>query len=378
MAVIQNFPQPLLNEHHHWHQPSTHGGAGGGRENPFGSPGGGLEFLQFHRDFVARFRAWYEAQPGADLAAITPWTAIPAPLKVPAVTNWNSSLATQEQRIVSNAPPFGSADELGEYIEGGIHNWIHGATASAFNEPIVAGFHSPQSTYFYQIHGLVDRWWRTWESGQTPPQVTNLTVGSPAAQASIARPGAANLFTFEVSAAGRFTMETQGQLDLVMSLYGPNNLATFIAEDDDSGAGNNSRIERNLAPGRYFLRVRHYSPQATGNYSISVQRADIAVPAIPVNGALVQGNIAVPGEMDLFTFSVANPAMHTIETAGNTDTFITLFGPNSQSTLITEDDDSGPSFNSRIVTPLAAGNYFVRVRHYSASGTGTYSIGVRR
>ena len=70
--------------------------------------------------------------------------------------------------------------------------------------------------------------------------------------------------------------------------------------------------------------------------------------------------------------------MHTIETAGNTDTFITLFGPNSQSTLITEDDDSGPSFNSRIVTPLAAGNYFVRVRHYSASGTGTYSIGVRR
>ena len=109
-----------------------------------------------------------------------------------------------------------------------------------------------------------------------------------------------------------------------------------------------------------------------------MQRADIAVPAIPINGAPVPGNIAVPGEMDMFTFTVANAAMHTIETAGNTDTFVTLFGPNSQSTLITEDDDSGPGVNSRIATTLVAGNYFVRVRHYSASGTGVYSITVRR
>ena len=163
-----------------------------------------------------------------------------------------------------------------------------------------------------------------------------------------------------------------------MSLHGPNNLATFIAEDDDSGAGNNSLIERNLAPGKYFVRVRHYSPQATGNYSITAQRADIAVPAIPINGAPVQGNIAVPGEMDMFTFQAANSALHTIETTGNTDTFITLFGPNSQSTLIAEDDDSGSDFNSRIITTLAAGNYFVRVRHYSANGTGAYNITVRR
>ena len=378
MATIQNFPQALLNEHHHWHEPVAHGGAGTGRQNPFGSPGGGLEFLQFHRNFVARFLAWYATQPGADLAAITPWTALPAPLKVPAVTNWNASLATQEQRIISNAPPFQSADALGTYIEGGIHNWIHGATASAFNEPIVAGFHSPQSTYFYQIHGLVDRWWRTWESGQTQPQVTTLTVGAPATQSSIAQAGASNLFSFDVQAAGRFTIETQGQIDVVTSLHGPNNLATFIAEDDDSGPGSNSRIERNLAPARYFVRVRHYNPQSTGSYSITVQRADIAVPTIPVNGALVQGNIAVAGEMDMFTFVVASAGLHTIETAGNTDTFITLFGPNSQSTLIAEDDDSGPGTNSRIVTTLAAGNYFVRVRHYSATATGAYSIGVRR
>ena len=92
----------------------------------------------------------------------------------------------------------------------------------------------------------------------------------------------------------------------------------------------------------------------------------------------MQGNIAVRGEVDLFTFAVTNAGLHTIETAGNTDTFVTLSGPNSQAVMITEDDDSGPGTNSRIVTTLAPGNYFVRVRHYSMDGTGVYSITVRR
>lgn len=39
-----------------------------------------------------------------------------------------------------------------------------GATASAFNEPSVADFHSPKSTYFYKIHGLVDYWWQQWHA----------------------------------------------------------------------------------------------------------------------------------------------------------------------------------------------------------------------
>lgn len=40
---------------------------------------------------------------------------------------------------------FGSADELGQFVENGIHNRIHGAVASAFSDPIVAGFHSPRT-----------------------------------------------------------------------------------------------------------------------------------------------------------------------------------------------------------------------------------------
>jgi hypothetical protein len=161
MPDIPNFPQNLLDLHHAWHQPGAHGM--GGRAIPPGQPGSGLEFLTFHRDFMAQFHSWYDSQPFADPAAVAGWTAIPPELKDPMQTGWNPNLDAQEQRIQSNMPPFTSADDLGMFIENGIHNWIHGAAANVYGEPVLASFHSPRSTYFYKIHGLVDYWWSHWQ-----------------------------------------------------------------------------------------------------------------------------------------------------------------------------------------------------------------------
>jgi tyrosinase len=167
-----------------------------------------------------------------------------------------------------------------------------------------------------------------------------------------------------------------------MYLYGSNNRDTYITENDDAGPGTrNARIERNLAPGTYYLRVKHYSPQATGDYRISVRVQDGggSLPIIQVNGPAVQGNIAAPNENDFYTFKAEGVGVYTIETAVATDTVVTLFGPNSQTSLIAETDDIGPTNrNSRISANLAAGDYYVRVRHYSPARTGTYSISVRR
>jgi hypothetical protein len=56
-----------------------------------------------------------------------------------------------------------------------------------------------------------------------------------------------------------------------------------------------------------------------------------------------------------------------------------LFGPNSQTAIIAEDDDSGYAFNARIKADLLAADYFVQVRHYNrASGMGNYTIRVVR
>jgi len=56
-----------------------------------------------------------------------------------------------------------------------------------------------------------------------------------------------------------------------------------------------------------------------------------------------------------------------------------LFGPNSETALIAEDDDSGIDANARLAANLIAGEYFAQVRHYNrASGMGNYSIKVRK
>jgi hypothetical protein len=177
MAIITQFATDpalitMMDKHHAWH---TGAGAHGHppRTFPIGTPGSGLEFFQFHRDLNNEFFAWNAVNGAATAAEIAAWTAIPAELKLPE-TGWpnpgfGSNLADAEARINSNTPPFADEDALGIHVETTIHNWIHGAVAAssllalpAAEKTIIAGFHSPQSTYFYKIHGLVQYWWDRW------------------------------------------------------------------------------------------------------------------------------------------------------------------------------------------------------------------------
>lgn len=91
-----------------------------------------------------------------------------------------------------------------------------------------------------------------------------------------------------------------------------------------------------------------------------------------------QHQLGQPGEKDLYQFNALQNAKYTIETDGPTDVFASLFGPNSQTTLIAQNDDGGVDSNSRIIADLGAGTYFVEVRHYNKMGTGGYGIRVSR
>lgn len=85
------------------------------------------------------------------------------------------------------------------------------------------------------------------------------------------------------------------------------------------------------------------------------------------------------GEEDLFRFTVAQAGRYVIDTRGPTDVVMKLFGPNSHTALIAEDDDSGIDTNARIAVDLIEGEYFVQIRHWNReSGMGDYSIRVRR
>lgn len=215
----------------------------------------------------------------------------------------------------------------------------------------------------------------------TPPAPNNgelLEVNGPDVNREISSPGEVDLYHFDISSASEVIIETSGQSDTVITLYGPDDSNQEIVSDDDGGDGLSSRIVMNLASGRYFIRVRLYSPNATGSYSIRVvEGVALTIPEISVDGQSVVGAISAQNESDLYRFQINSQGIYTVETAGSTDTFLSLFGPDNETLEVATDDDSGVSRNARIRTNLLPGEYIARIRHYSRFGTGPYSVTVQ-
>jgi len=93
----------------------------------------------------------------------------------------------------------------------------------------------------------------------------------------------------------------------------------------------------------------------------------------------VDGEIAKPGEADLFVFTVVKQGRYNIETKGSTDVLISLFGPNSNTKLIASDNDNGARKNAKIVLDLLPGKYYIQVRHVDdQNGTGKYKVFVNK
>lgn len=226
---------------------------------------------------------------------------------------------------------------------------------------------------FAQTYALVTR-----VSGSSQP-LQVLEINGPEVLGEIDPAGEQDLYSFRVTVPGVYTIDTSGATDTFLSLFGPDSETALVAVDDDSGPGRLSLLVEDLAAGNYIVQVRHFSPFGTGAYGISVRsNIDPGAVDLAVDGPEVQGEIGQPAESDLFTFRVTNAGEHSLETSGSTDTFLSLFGPDSQTDLIAQDDDSGPGLLSRIRETLAAGTYFVRVRHFSAARTGAYGVRVRR
>lgn len=165
VGEIAHFPPNLLMEHTNWHMKVGNPGAGGRVHAP-GTPGSGVEFLEFHHHFLQEFHQWFDRQPGHSSYDIQPWTQIPAELKT-ARAGWNATLAAAENRIVHDPLSFRTEDDLGRFIETTVHNWLHGAAATVYNDNLVGDvMTAPKSTYFYKIHGLIEKWLADWRSAQ--------------------------------------------------------------------------------------------------------------------------------------------------------------------------------------------------------------------
>jgi hypothetical protein len=282
MSIITNIPEAMLTEHVNWHTRPGNPAGGGRQINPWppvgGGPAGGSgeEFLVWHRGYLARFHQWVQSLPQTDRpdpASIAPWQAIPQGLKM-GMVGWTAARAQDEQRL-ANMSNFSSLDEVGRFIEWGLHGFLHSGSSAMWNEPVLLSFRSPRSTFFWQLHGLVDHWREQWEVAQQDQPGASpfapLEVDGAAVQGAIATGGEVDLYAFFAGAAGDYTIETLGATDTVLYLAGPDNSTALLAVNDDSDGNWNARITRSLPVGAYFLYVTHYSATGTGAYEIRVR-----------------------------------------------------------------------------------------------------------
>ena len=136
------------------------------------------------------------------------------------------------------------------------------------------GFHAKENKKLSEMEKAFVAGEKMYPGRGSQPEVVELGVlEMTGTEASIGQPGEEDLFTFTVKSPGRHYLETDGETDLVMKLYGPDSKTDLIAEDDDSGKGYNPKISVDLIPGKYFIQVRHYNRAGgTGDYEIKVYR----------------------------------------------------------------------------------------------------------
>lgn len=155
--------------------------------------------------------------------------------------------------------------------------------------------------------------------------------------------------------------------------FDPDSIMLYFFPGDwvKSGVGTHANNVLSAVDKAYIASARAYPKSAP----TVADATEIKVNATRRTGA----SIGKPGEEDLFKFKVATGGSHVIDTKGPTDVVMRLFGPDSQTSVVAEDDDSGTGSNARIASGLVPGMYYAQVRHYNRNdGKGDYSIRVRR
>ncbi len=201
--------------------------------------------------------------------------------------------------------------------------------------------------------------------------------------ASISPAGDNDYFRLVLNIAGRLTVHTTGETDTYGHLYGYqfNQNRQLITEDDDSGPDSNFLFDWQLESGIHYIRVRHYSNTGTGDYVLHVSFLGGGVNDSFASAGFIENNddlnasINTAGDNDYFHIEPSEPGTLTVNTTGETDTFGYLY--DSENELVRSNDDSGTGSNFSLNAEVGMDTYFIRVRHFSDTGTGAYVLQTR-
>ena len=94
---------------------------------------------------------------------------------------------------------------------------------------------------------------------------------------------------------------------------------------------------------------------------------------IAESGKSYSVNIASGGQVVYFAFTATESKSYTIQSTGSSDTYATLY--NASQSSLTTNDESGSGNNFKITYTMTAGNtYYIAVKLYSSSSTGTFTV----
>ena len=243
------------------------------------------------------------------------------------------------------------------------------------------------------------------DHGDTRSDATLLSMGSSVA-GQIETGGDVDYFRVQISGSGELAVYTTGSLDTYGRLESSSD--SSLATNDDGGRGNNFRIEHSVDSGTYYLQVRGFS-SSTGSYTVHASfsgggdglpgdggdglpgdggdglpgdggdglpgddHGDTRSDATRLSvGSSVAGQIETGGDVDYFRVQISGSGELAVYTTGSLDTYGRLES-SSDSSLATN-DDGGRGNNFRIEHSVDSGTYYLQVRGFSSSGTGSYTV----
>lgn len=223
------------------------------------------------------------------------------------------------------------------------------------------------------------------DHGNDVESATNVILGQ-ATSGYIETDGDIDFFRVELSTSTQLISYTSGSLDTLGQLLDED--GEVLSEDDDSGTGRNFRIESELEPGTYFLRISAWA-DTTGPYVLNVETSTSDEPpgggtdgdhgdtrdqaTVVQVGSETEGTIDPSSDVDFFQVNLTEPGQLTVYTSGPTDTYGRL--TSADGTISLRDDDDGRNFNFHISAEAHADSYYFEVTSYQDK-TGDYVLHV--
>ncbi|MEZ6098895.1 MAG: dockerin type I domain-containing protein [Pirellulaceae bacterium] len=213
-----------------------------------------------------------------------------------------------------------------------------------------------------------------------PAQARSIGTNGVPQTHSIDSVGDQDWIRFTINEVSQVIIETRGDTsaDTEIRLYSDDDTDRYIELDDNDGQGSYSRIDRDLPPGTYVVRIEEDGNNATIDaYDVSVLSTSLASLAdtyenddtrdnarpLVANAAPQPHTIHHALDEDWQWFEIQVPSKVVVETNGDAgDTVVRLF--DQRQSEIGYDDDGGPGSFSRFVAYLDSGRYWVQTTEY--------------